>query len=199
MGFSSLIDILGSIVIGGLLFMILLRINDSAVKNTYTFGGDLIVQQNLVEVVQLVEHDFRQIGYCQDWSKIPDPTKAIIYADTSRIKFQTDINNDGQLDTLSYYIGPVSDLASTANPRDRFLYRVENHSTPFSANLGVTQFYIVYYNSAGEQLQTPVSVPGSIASMQINITVENVNAYDRQYSSAFWRQIRLAARNLGNR
>ena len=40
--------------------------------------------------------------------------------------------------------------------------------------------------------------------MEINLTVEDVAAYDdpyveNDYNSVFWRQIRLAARNLGNR
>jgi len=66
MGFSSLIDILGSIVIGGLLLMILLRMNETATQNTYEYNGELTVQQNLVSTVQLIEYDFRKIGYCAD-------------------------------------------------------------------------------------------------------------------------------------
>ena len=85
MGFSTLIDIFGSTIIGSILFLILLRLNDASVENTYMNGGELIVQQNLVEAVQLIEYDFRKIGYCADWTKIPDPSKAIISADSSSI------------------------------------------------------------------------------------------------------------------
>jgi hypothetical protein len=35
--------------------------------------------------------------------------------------------------------------------------------------------------------------------MQIDITVEDVAAYDEKYQTIFWRQIRMAARNLLNR
>ena len=63
MGFSSLIDILGSTIVGGLLLMILLRMNDASVENNYLYSGEKIVQQNLVEVVKLIEYDFRKIGY----------------------------------------------------------------------------------------------------------------------------------------
>jgi hypothetical protein len=35
--------------------------------------------------------------------------------------------------------------------------------------------------------------------MQIDITVEDVAAYDEKYQTIFWRQIRMAARNLFNR
>ena len=77
------------------------------------------------------------------------------------------------------------------------LYRVVNKDSLY-ANLGLTQFSLVYFNAVGDTIPFPVAVPGEIQSMEINVTVENTTAYDSLYSSAFWRQIRLAARNLGN-
>jgi len=199
MGFSTLLDILGSTIVGGLLLMILLRLNNAAVQNTYTYGGDLIVQQDLVSVVDLIEYDFRKIGYCKDWTKIPDPSKAIIAAGTNSITYLTDDNNDGIVDTMHYYTGPVSELSQTPNPSDRLLYRVLNSDQPKSANMGITQFRMTYFDALGNKLNFPITVPSAIYTMQIDITVENSSAYDQQYSSAFWRQIRLAARNLKNR
>ena len=81
MGFSTLLDIIGSAIIGGLLLMILFRMNDTAVQNNYDMNGEKIVQQNLVDLVELIEYDFRKIGYCADYKNIPDPTKSIIAAD----------------------------------------------------------------------------------------------------------------------
>ncbi|MCF8241341.1 MAG: hypothetical protein K9J16_08130 [Melioribacteraceae bacterium] len=202
MGFSSLLDVIGSFLIGGMLFMILLRMNDAAVENTYTYSGELIVQKNLVEVVSLLEHDFRKIGYCADWEKLPDPTDAIIAADSNRIKFQTDVDSDGNIDTLEYKTGNKSDLSSTPNPNDRILYRILNNESPKGSNLGVTEFNMVFFNALGDTIHLPVNVPSEIYTMQINITVENVAAYGADYGldkSAFWRQIRMAARNLRNR
>ena len=201
MGFSSLIDILGSTLIGGMLFMILLSMNNASVENTYTHGGELIVQQNLVSVVEVLEHDFRKIAYCSNWQALPDPTFSILAADTSSITFLTDVEPDGIVDTMHYYLGSLSELAHTPNPRDRMLYRVVNSETPIGTNLGITNFKIVYYSSIEQQLTCPLVLPhtGSINSMQINLTVENPAAYDEKYASAFWRQVRLASRNLRNR
>lgn len=198
MGFSTLIDILGSIVVGGLLFMILMRVNDTATENTFFYGGELLVQSNLVATVTLLEHDFRKIGFCKDWNALPDPTQAIISADSTSITFLTDENADGIVDTMSYYTGTTSALAGTPNQRDRMLYRVVNGDSLY-ANLGITQFSLRYFDSFGSEISVPVASPGAIHSMEINITVENTAAYNDNYSSAFWRQIRLAARNLGNR
>ena len=205
MGFSTIIDIVGSIIIGGTLMLILWRLNDAATENTYNYSGELSLQQNLATVAMVIEYDFRKIGYCADWNKIPDPTKSIVLADSNKIKFLTDVatpsdpEGDGIVDTMYYYLGPASELTATENPRDRMLYRVVNSETPIGSNMGVTQFKMVYFNALGDTIGFPITVPGEIASMEINVTVENTAAYDQKYSSAFWRQIRLVARNLRNR
>lgn len=199
MGFSSLIDILGSILIGGILLLILFRLNDTAVENSFIYNGDLIVQQNLTEVVSLLEYDFRRIGYCAEWENIPDPSKSIISADSNMISFLTDTDSDGDVDTLKYTVGSTNDLSVTPNPEDRMLFRVKNSEPLVGANLGITQFRLVYFDALGDTIDFPITIPSEIYTMQINLTVENTAAYDGKYSSAFWRQIRLAARNLNNR
>jgi hypothetical protein len=212
MGFSTIIDILGSSLIGGLLLMILLRLNDAAVENSFINGGEYIVQLNLVEIVQLIEHDFRKIGYCADWKQIPDPSQAILVADSNGISFLTDIGSasstmgDKTVDTLRYYVGPTSELTMTSNPDDRMLYRVINSRTPVGANLGLTEFKLTYYDVFGDSIGYPIRNTGEINTIQIDIKVESTEGFisyadesDTLYSTSFWRQIRLAARNLRNR
>jgi hypothetical protein len=199
MGTSTLLDIIGATFVGGLLILILFRLNDNAVENNYMYSGELRVQENLVSVVALLENDFRKIGYCKVWDKIADPTKAVLSADSTSIRFLTDEDNNGIVDTMRYYLGPASELNMTANLRDRLLYRVVNHQTPKGVNLGVTQFRLLYFNALGNAINFPILVPGEIYTMQINITVEDIAGYNQQYSSSFWRQIRLVARNLRNR
>lgn len=199
MGFSTIIDIMGSMIIGGILLTITLRLNDSATGKTYNNSAELSLQENMATVAQIVETDFRKIGYCADWNKFPDPSKAVVYADETSIKFLTDIDLDTNMDSIRFYLGPTSELLSTPNPRDRILYRVVNTEAPIKSNLGVTQFRLVYFDALGDTLPPPITLPGLISSVEINLAVESVAAYDTAYSSAFWRQIRLVARNLKNR
>ena len=204
MGFSDVIDLVGSILIGGVIMLILFRMNSSAVENVYNNGGELSLQQNLSVTAKVLEDDFRKIGFCSDWVKIPDPSKSILLADSSRIRFLTDIDKDGSgpdgnVDTLLYALGPTSELAATPNPRDRFLYRIINSETPKGINLGVTQFKLIYFDALGDTIDYPVTTPSEVYTIEINLTVENTSGYNEQYSSAFWRQIRLVARNLRNR
>lgn len=199
MGFTTILDILGSVIIGGVLMTIAYRFSDTITERTYNHSGELTIQQNIATVAQTVEYDFRKIGYCKNWNLLPDPTKAILSADTSSIRFYTDIDNDGDVDSIRYYLGSISELTGTANPRDRMLYRVLNNEQPKSANLGVTQFYLVYFDALGDTIHPPIGLNGGIVSIEINLTVENTEAYDRIYSKAFWRQIRMVSRNLKNR
>ena len=199
MGYSTLLDILGSMIIGGVLMSIVFRLSDSATEKTYNNSGELALQQNLATVAQIIERDFRKIGYCADWNKLPDPSKSILLADSTGIKFLTDIESDGNLDSIYFYLGPTSELSATENPRDRLLYRVVNNDIPEEANLGVTHFSMTYYDALGDTIYLPILNNGEISSIEINVTVENVAAYDENYSSAYWRQIRMVARNLKNR
>lgn len=66
MGFSTLLDIIGSMIIGGILLSITMRLNDAATEKTYNNSGELSMQQNLATVAQILEKDFRKIGYCSD-------------------------------------------------------------------------------------------------------------------------------------
>ena len=198
MGFASIIDTLGSIAIGGFLMLTLFRMNSASAENTYHYTGELTVQENMVSIVKLLEHDFRKIGYCEDPTKIT-PSRAITFADTSDITFLTDVDFDGIVDEVRYHLGPKSELTDTPNPDDRMLYRSVN-GNPVAANLGVTRFYITYYGYVGTPLETPIThAPTGILSMQIDIRVENTAAFGNEYRYAYWRQVRLSSRNLYNR
>lgn len=204
MGYTTILDILGSIIIGGLLMLILFRLTDGAAQNTYNYSQDLIVQENLTTVVEILENDLRQAGYCKDWRKSMAPNPAILAADTSSITFLVDLKNNGTMDKVKYYLGPTSELANTTNPNDRLLYRVVNGAAPKSANLGITEFKLQYFDTFGNELSCPVSTPDMIKSIQVSVKVEDpeprMNQYGKlEYVDAFWRQFRLEARNLNNR
>ncbi len=199
MGVNVLLDILGSVIVGSILMLSMARVNESSTEDLYKGSGNLVAQTNLATIVQILETDFRKIGYCADWQQIPTPTEAILYADSSSIRYLTDVDSDGTVDTMFYYIDYTTDIPETPNPRDRYMYRVVNSEAPVGVNLGVTQFNMNFYNALGTELTFPIADPREIYTMQIDITVEDVAAYNQEYQTVFWRQIRMAARNLFNR
>jgi len=214
MGSQVIIDIMGSFILFGWLLLTTIRVGTANSENMQTYGGELLVQENLVEVTKLLEYDFRKIGFCLEPNRLPDPTKAIILADSNRLKFLTDVDltgtgPDGIVDSIYYFLGPTSELASTMNPRDRILYRVVNHETPKGSNLGITSFQFRYFDAVGNAISLPITGNNlqKIQTIQISMVVENVVAAElvetgpinSQYSSAFWQQMRLSSRNYRNR
>jgi hypothetical protein len=182
------------------------------------YRDDLVVQLNLVEITKLLEYDFRKIGYCADYSKIPNAFEAIRVADSNFIRFRTDTTNtlngagDGNIDSVTYWVGsPNSDTAQlTQNPNDMIFYRQVNNGAPAGINLGVTRFKLEYFTILMDTLYPPVTGVNLQRINFIKITVqveqlyrfglgETFAASDEIYQTAYWRQMRLLAKNFNNR
>ena len=211
MGSSSMLDIVGSFIVGGALLVMALRLNSQAAEATAIYGGNYILQKNLTALVDILEFEFRKIGYCKDWTKVADPTKSIRIAELNRIRFLTDVPTsgnplgDGNLDSITYWVGDTSELASTPNPNDKYLYRQVNNGTAERLNLGLTQFQFSYFDAMNDPLPFPITDPRKVYLMQVSVAVQTATPYEQEYvmdSSAydvFWKQIRLVTKNLKNR
>lgn len=198
MGYTTIMDLLISAVIGGILMLLLFRLNENAAGNTFAYGGELTVQETLVSTVRMLEADLRLIGCSIKQELIPDASLAILYADTSTIRFLADIELKGTVDTVCYYLGSRTELEETPNPLDRVLHRRVNGITD-GQSIGVVRFSLKYFDVLKNPVALPAFAPTGIASIQIDLELQNPSAYKDDYKSAFWRQLRFAARNLGNR
>ena len=209
MGFSTLLDIVGATIIGGLMLLSIHQLNQSAQEKSTIFHGDLISQQNLVSIVELIEYDFARIGYCENIDSIPAPKDMIVAADSTSITFWTDLaqsehnfRGDGNRDLLTYELGP--DVNETPNPNDKILYRYKFGTMKNASNLGITEFKIRYYDNMKFELSHPIDTK-LISYLQIDLKVEDCYGYDTEnpdkthdekFPTVFWRQIRMAAKNI---
>ena len=209
MGFSTLIDILGAMLIGGLMLLTINTMNQSTTENSSHFHSDLISQQNLVSIVRLIEHDFSRIGYCENVDSIENPQDMIVSADSTSITFWTDLaqnvndfRGDGVKEKLTYELG--ADINGTPNPNDKILYRYKEGTSKDASNLGITKFKITYFDNMKNTLSHPIDTK-LIASLQIDLRVEDSYGYDtdnpdktheEKYPTVFWRQIRMATKNI---
>ena len=106
MGSQVVLDIIASSLTFGTLLLMAIRVNGTVSESVQMYNGDLLVQSNIITVINMIEYDFRKIGYCKDPTQLPDPTQAIIYADSTSIKFYTDLSTaanpygDGVLDIV---------------------------------------------------------------------------------------------------
>jgi hypothetical protein len=209
MGHSTLLDIIGAMIIGGFMILIINSVNQTASENTSQYNSDLISQQNLVSIVELLEYDFSRIGYCENTDSILSPENMITYADSNKIIFWTDIavsssnfRGNGTKEELIYELGP--DVNETPNPFDKLLYRYLKGDKKDASNLGITEFKITYFDNLNNKLSHPINTK-LISYMQIDLKVEDCYGYDtdnneklhsEKFPTVFWKQIRLATKNM---
>ncbi len=201
MGYQVLLDILGAMFIGGILMLSLFQVNTNTVLNLGYYNTDFLLQQNLLMLVRQIESDLKRIGYSQNIGIINSTRDAIITADTATITMVGDFDNSGSVDTVKYFIGPLSELSASINPRDRILYRQEGNNPAQKIFFGITVFDLTYFDPFGTEIPAPIprAETGAVASIQISVRAESGDAYDSKYADVYWRQIRLSARNLNNR
>lgn len=198
---AVILDLIGSVVLAGFVILMGLRVNANLNNSNGSYKADVIVQENLVSLVESIEYDFRKMGY-----RVTDPTKVILQADSTHIRFRGDIDDNGIIDTVEWYLGGL--VTSTPNPSDRILHRrIYPTSTGGVSSVGalpgVTVFHLKYLNHESQ----PPATLGHIWTVETTLRVESPwrvqsrtvdeQDYDQwTYSAAFWRQTRLASRNL---
>lgn len=201
---STLLDVLFSMVLGGVILTIVLGASEIASENQSVYNGDMLVQELLVSTAQLIESEFRNMGY-----GVPENEASIIAADSHYIAFLVDLDrNGGTIDTIRYFLGDTTELAHTPNELDRFLHRNVNGGTPRQVGV-VTTFTLKYIARSGEVLPIPVPQDRLTEIHVVEVTMEVQNPYailrragevmpgerNALYSSSLWQQTRLASQN----
>ena len=190
---SVMLDLIGSIVISAYVILMGLQLNQSIAGSFDASKANLNVQESLVDIVRSIESDFRKIGY-----NVADPKTSIAVMQPTYLRFRGDIDNDGVVDSVSWYVG--APLTTLANDSIRVLYRQVNDETPVGTALGVTEVRLAYLTEAGKV----TTVPSQVWIIETTLRVESpytvadqVKGYEEMdYAKGFWRQTRLASRNI---
>lgn len=170
-------DTLGSILAVGVLLMTFLSVKSSISTVTQQANLELISQQQSVNIAELFDFDFSKAGYNKE---APNFKSGNI--DSSQIYFYTDLDNDGDVDSIHYFISDSTALSHTPHPSDFILYRKLNDNTPQIAATGVTEFEISYIDSSMSDISTILLNTllniNSIRGVTIKITIESPYAYE---------------------
>ncbi len=159
---AVILDIMGSFIIGAMVLLAVVTLHMDMSGGSDQMSQELIVQENMVELALEVDYDFHKIGY-RTGNDIP-----ITSADSTSITFLADIDNDGDVDSVRYFLGSPDDLASTPNPNDRLLFRLVNNEMPRASNMGVVGFGLTFYDASGNQ----TSVLADIRAIEVHLDVE---------------------------
>ena len=143
------LDIIGSLAIRGAIVLIMLQLNVSLRQTLTLKTATANIRENLSTMSSIIEDDVRQAGY-----NVAGTT--FLQNDTSAVKFQADLLNDGTIDTVYFYLSGTE------------VYRQVNSQTPLRIGIGVTQLYFTYLNSSGVATTTS----SAIKSMKWEIALE---------------------------
>ncbi len=201
---AAILDLVSSTIIGGMILLIIVGANDIAAETSSTYNGDALVQEMLITQAQCIEGEFRNMGY-----GVPVGLPTIIAATDTSIQFLSDIDKNGVIDTIHYWLGPTSELSATQNELDRLIHRQINASPELPIG-SATTFILRYITTTGAILPTPVPTDRLAEVHEVELTMEvqdpyaiirqpgEVGAGERNalYSSSYWQQTRLASQNL---
>ncbi|MDP2364245.1 MAG: hypothetical protein Q8M94_10820 [Ignavibacteria bacterium] len=142
---NILIDIIGSSFIGGLLLLLILKLNLYSQSAGISSDTELRMQQNAKTLAEILNYDLRKVGYNFN-------TTALTIADSNRIKFYADMNEPGTagygtVDIVEYFLSDPSKVAGTTNPKDIVLTRVINGADTLSGpSLGLVRLVFSYFD-----------------------------------------------------
>ena len=179
------IEMAGSFIIGGMLLLSILSLNADIMETATMNSLGTIAQKNATVIVSILEYDIRKMGY-----SVPTGTVVITDLTDSTITFLGDVDDDNSIDTIRYYLSPISEPSDTENPNDRYLYRSVNGAA-LDVALGLISWNLTYYNSAGAATTTPADV----RTIRISFTVETAFPFDETYGSARW-EGRFSPKNM---
>ena len=136
---QSLYDVLGSMMIGGIILLMLLQFNATVMEGAAAQTFTSIVQSNLTAMADMVEYDFRKIGYLA--TGVTDT--AVVYADSNKITFKGDIDNNGVVDVVTYAFDR-NKASGHPRIRGRILYRTADRRRRTSTSASHASNFVYY-------------------------------------------------------
>lgn len=143
---NTLLDIFGSVVIAGMLFMLIIKLNLFSSQTSYTSDSELKLIQNTKTLAEIIDYDLRKIGYRHDKSLSP----SIIKADSTELEFWSDIDSSGytSINRVRYFTLDSTHATGTINPSDIILNRTIDGSNLMSGpSLGLVKIKFTYLDA----------------------------------------------------
>lgn len=160
---AVIIDIMGSTFVGGLVLMLIIKLNLFAGSSGVSSDNELKLQQNAKTLAEIINYDFRKIGFNYSGT-------AITKADSTRIKYFADIDRNGTIDTVEFYASDSTKSLGTENPRDIILYKKLNGVEQSGPSLGLTKIKFSYL----DQYNIKTTVPANIKYIKVELWVESI-------------------------
>ncbi len=167
----QLINIIGAFVIGAILVLMVHQAQGTVVETNYQISLDCQAQRGAALIFEILHQDLRRTGHLVD-----PPRSAILLARPDEISFRGDVDLDGVVETVRYWISDPSACPDSPNPADRILYREVDGAPSIDSPLGVTDFELAYFDEDGQ----PTTNTEEIVSISLRIEVQSLLPYPAQ-------------------
>lgn len=162
-----------SFVIGGMMLLAMVALSSRISENAGNTTLDLMAKSNVSTITEIVQNDFRRIGFGVTGA-------AITSMSANDITFQTTFNTDSTL-TIRWFYDLTDSVVASENPDDRPLYRIINGSVS-DISLVVTDFNLTYLDASG----AVTAVPANVRSIRVRVTCASPVGYDNYFGVGHW-------------
>ena len=170
---STLLDIIGSSFIGGMILLLVIKMNLFISNASMVSDNELKLQQNAKTLAEILNNDFRKIGYKYDGT-------SILTAEDEHIKFVGDLQRPGEagygvVDTVEYLAKDSTFTSGNTNLNDIILVRVVNGTDSITGpSLGLVKLNFSYLDS----LNFSTTDLSKITYIKTEIWVEPVDQFE---------------------
>ncbi len=179
---NSLLETIGSFIIGGLILLIVISFNINMNTNSIDNVQNAFLMNNSVVNASIFNYDMYKMGYGVS-------SNAITKADSNNIIFSLDIDNNSIKDSVEYKSGTIQDLSGTVNPKDKPIFRRLNGGSYKSVGV-VTKLTFSYFDSVGSSISyaslTLQANRNKIRTIKIDAAFESNEPRDTTYSGLNW-------------
>lgn len=188
------ISIITSFVIGGLLLLAALTLNNQVMQHTSESTLDMITKNRIDLITQTITNDFQKIGY-----NVTPPFPVFVNMKDNSIQFHTDnFDNDNRpFSKVTWNFSIAKPINNTTNPNDYELSRSDN-ATNGSGNMDVvfpvTYFSLEYLDKAGNIIANPNANKSSVRQIRVELICESAEPYGQDnngndlYHRSVWKK-----------
>ena len=164
-----MIDIIGSFVVRSAVVLIILTTMVNLSNSLYRQSERASLEVLVTGAGETIYNDLSLAGYNSS-------SKLFLTADSVEARFYSDLDNNGSVETVRYY------LSAGASGTHRILYRTLDAGTPFEIARDVVLLNFTYYSITGTSLTPPVTNVSGVKSVRIFLTIESNNKLISRYS-----------------
>jgi hypothetical protein len=135
---SSHLDIIGSVVIAGMIILNFAFFQGERQNSQIESVNKIVHQGDVTDVTTTLRHDIMKAGFGCDTLKILQSSARVF-------TFRCDLENDGKIDTISYTFGDYSSNALQTSTNSIPLFRIVNGRRVRGADIGIVRCYFKYY------------------------------------------------------